>query len=96
MRLHFSAELILELVTRHLGLEKIGAHISEAKARIDFVCNQNISSIFDTLLRDYNAIIEKDEPIKTGFSDVDHQRRYWEIEGFSRVPCGGIHVKSTA
>ncbi|CZO41432.1 alanyl-tRNA synthetase [Legionella pneumophila] len=22
--------------------------------------------------------------------------RYWEIEGFSKVSCGGTHVKSTA
>jgi len=21
---------------------------------------------------------------------------YWEIDGFSKVPCGGTHVKSTA
>jgi hypothetical protein len=30
MRLHFAAELILELVTKKLGLEKIGAHIAES------------------------------------------------------------------
>lgn len=34
MRLHFAAELVLELVTQELKLEKIGAHIAETKARI--------------------------------------------------------------
>jgi Ser-tRNA(Ala) deacylase AlaX len=96
MRLHFAAELILELVTKKLGLEKIGAHIAETKARIDFVYDTNISSIFSEMLTEYNDIIMKDLPIKTDFSDVEHQRRYWEIEGFSKVPCGGTHVKSTA
>lgn len=96
MRLHFAAELILELVTRKLDIEKIGAHIAETKARIDFIYDKNISSILESLLSEYNEIIARDEPIKTGFSDVENQRRFWEIEGFSKVPCGGTHVKSTA
>lgn len=96
MRLHFAAELILELVTTKLGVEKIGAHIAETKARIDFVYDKNISSILESLLAEYNEIIARDAPIKTDFSDIENQRRYWEIEGFSRVPCGGTHVRSTA
>lgn len=96
MRLHFAAELILELVTRKLSVEKIGAHIAEEKARIDFFYDKNISEIFKELLDDYNKIIAADLTIKTGFSDEKSQRRFWEIEGFSKVPCGGTHVKSTA
>lgn len=95
MRLHFAAELILELVTRKLNIEKIGAHIAETKARIDFVYDKNISFIFERLLNEYNEIIASDRAIKTGFTDIEKQRRYWEIEGFSKVPCGGTHVKST-
>ena len=93
MRLHFAAELILELVVQKLNLEKIGAHIAETKARIDFFCNQNISFLFEDLLRDYNALIEKNYIIKTGFTDVKNQRRFWEIEGFSKVACGGTHLE---
>lgn len=96
MRLHFAAELILELVTRNLGIEKIGAHIAETKARIDFFYDKNISSVLESLLAEYSEIISQNAPIKTGFSDVLNQRRYWEIEGFSKVPCGGTHVRSTA
>jgi Ser-tRNA(Ala) deacylase AlaX len=96
MRLHFAAELILELITRKLGLEKIGAHIAETKARIDFAWNQNISAIFEELLFEYNQIIQRNEIIQTGFRDVVQQRRYWKIDGFAEVPCGGTHVKSTA
>lgn len=95
MRYHFAAELILELVTRQLGVEKIGAHIAEDKARIDFVYAQNISSHFEKLLAEYNQIIDKDLPIKKEFSDIENERRFWEIDGFSKVPCGGTHVKST-
>lgn len=95
MRLHFAAELILELVTQKLGLAKIGAHIAENKARIDFVFDQNISSIFEDILSQYNKIIEKDEHIQVGYADEKAQRRFWKIEGFAEVPCGGTHVKST-
>ncbi|CAM2766617.1 TPA: alanyl-tRNA editing protein [Legionella pneumophila] len=96
MRLHFAAELILELVQRMLPIEKIGAHIAEHKARIDFSYQHNISDIFDSLLFEYNQIIAKDMLIRTGFSDEKSQRRYWEIEGFCKVSCGGTHVQSTA
>lgn len=96
MRLHFAAELILEIVTRKLGLQKIGAHIGESKARIDFVCDKNISPYFEEILAEYNEIIKRDEIIQTGFSDEASQRRFWKIEGFAEVPCGGTHVKSTA
>lgn len=95
MRLHFAAELVLELVNRKLNLKKIGAHIADTKARIDFVYEKNISHIFDQILVEYKEIIQKNLQIMTGFSDIENQRRFWEIEGFSRVSCGGTHVKST-
>ena len=79
-----------------MGLEKIGAHIAESKARIDFAYDKNISAAFESILLEYKQIIESDQRIKTGFSDIENQRRYWEIEGYSKVPCGGTHVKSTA
>ncbi len=95
MRLHFAAELILELVTRKLVVQKIGAHIAEDKARIDFAYDQNITVFLEDILEEYKDIIAKDLPIEIGFSNIAHQRRYWEIKGFSKVPCGGTHVKST-
>ena len=96
MRLHFAAELVLEIVTQKYQLEKVGAHIAETKARIDFVFPEHISSLFDEILLEYNAIIARDAAIQTGYSDIENQRRFWKIDGFAEVPCGGTHVKSTA
>lgn len=96
MRLHFAAELILEIVTRKFGYEKIGAHISQTKARIDFIAEESIKPNLPTILAEYEAIIKADLPIEKGYSDVETQRRYWKIEGFAQVPCGGTHVKTTA
>ena len=56
MRLHFAAELVLELIYRHLsGIEKIGAYIAQDKARIDFKWDKTtleiLSVIQEKLLR---------------------------------------------
>jgi len=96
MRLHFAAELILEIVTQKFKFEKIGAHIAETKARIDFMYDKNISTLFEVILTEYNDIIKADKPIQTGFTDVATQKRFWKIDGFAKVPCGGTHVQSTA
>jgi Ser-tRNA(Ala) deacylase AlaX len=96
MRLHFAAELILEIVTQKYHFEKVGAHIAEHKARIDFKTDTNISTLFPEILQQYNAIIDHNYPIEKGYSDIATQRRYWKIDGFAQVPCGGTHVNSTA
>lgn len=66
------------------------------KSRIDFIYDKNISSVFEEVLADYNKIVEADLPIKTGFTDETTQRRFWEIEDFAKIACGGTHVKSTS
>jgi Ser-tRNA(Ala) deacylase AlaX len=96
MRLHFAAELVLELVTRRLApIEKIGAHIAEDKARIDFLCDRGLAEHLAELTREARAIVGADQPITSAFSDEARGQRYWEIAGFSRVPCGGTHLKTT-
>ena len=43
MRLHFAAELVLELFYKNLGgVNKVGAHIAQDKARIDFEWPESI------------------------------------------------------
>jgi Ser-tRNA(Ala) deacylase AlaX len=96
MRLHFAAELVLELAYQNLkGIEKIGAHISQDKARIDFRWAENISAAFPLLETAANQIVEKDAAIVSAYSDEAEERRYWEVTGFARVPCGGTHLKRT-
>lgn len=96
MRLHFAAELILELFYKELdGVDKVGAHISQNKARIDFAWSQSISSLLPKFTEEANRIIGSDLEIRTGFDDEANERRYWEIEGLARVSCGGTHVRHT-
>ncbi|PJE57054.1 alanyl-tRNA editing protein [Marinomonas sp. BSi20584] len=96
MRLHFAAEVVLELFYKALpNLEKMGAHISETKSRIDFEWPESISSMLPDIQAQAQLLIDADLPIEKGFSDEQAERRYWKLDGFAQVPCGGTHVKST-
>ena len=97
MRLHFAAELVLELFYRRFpGIHKVGAHIAQDKARIDFAWPESILPSIPGIAAEANRIITADLAIKSAFEDELNERRYWEIEGFSRVPCGGTHIRRTA
>ena len=92
----FAAELILELTYQKLkGIEKIGAHIAQDKARIDFKWHENISKIFPALEQEALKIIESNQEIESTFNDEETEQRYWKVEGFAQVPCGGTHLKRT-
>lgn len=96
MRLHFAAEIILELVRQNFNQpDKTGAHIAADKARLDFAWPGNITEIFGFLENRSNKIVEANLPIKSEFDDEENEIRYWEIDGFARVFCGGTHIKST-
>lgn len=96
MKLHFAAEIILELVYQYCeNIQKIGAHISEDKARIDFIWDENISKIFSYLEKEAYRLIQEEHEILSDFSDSIEEKRYWEIKGFSKVSCGGTHIKNT-
>jgi Ser-tRNA(Ala) deacylase AlaX len=96
MRLHFAAEIVLELVRRRFaGIEKLGAHIAQDKARIDFRLSESIAPYLPNLRADAQAIIASDAIITSAFSDEAQQRRYWQIDGFARVSCGGTHPRRT-
>lgn len=96
MRLHFAAEIVLELVYQLFGRPlKIGANISEDKARLDFLWEGRILDTFPVLMERAGKIIESDLPIRSEYSDQEKEQRYWEIEGFARVSCGGTHPRRT-
>ncbi|GAA0741734.1 alanyl-tRNA editing protein [Clostridium oceanicum] len=96
MKLHMAAELILELVYQNYdNSEKIGANITIEKARIDFYWKGNISEIFPKLMSKINNLIDSNLDIVSDFSNENNERRYWLIEGFAKVPCGGTHLRKT-
>lgn len=96
MKLHFAAEVVLELFTQTYSINKIGAHISAEKSRIDFEWNDNISTLLPDFQIKAMSLINADLPIESYFSDFELQRRCWEVKDFAKVPCGGTHLKRTS
>lgn len=96
MKLHFAAELILELTYRKLdGAKKIGAHISVDKARVDFAWAESLKPLLPELTFKAQHLIDQDLEIISAFSDEKKQLRYWEVPGFAKVACGGTHLRKT-
>lgn len=100
MNRHFGkkqeGEELLPREIDHLGIEKVGAHMSEDKGRVDFALSENVEKYFPILLSEFKAIIDADFLIETGYMNREKRQRYWRIEGLATVPCGGTHVKSTS
>ncbi|AAO58152.1 alanyl-tRNA editing protein [Pseudomonas cannabina] len=96
MRLHFAAEIVLEFFYKKFpDLEKIGAHIGQHKARIDFSLEGNVSQYFPEILQGVEHLVAAGLPIESRFTDTKCLRRCWYIKGFSEVPCGGTHLRTT-
>jgi len=96
MRLHFAAEIILELAYQQLSpITKIGAHIAQDKSRIDFEWSENIARYFPVMTEKANALVTANLDIISAYSDEQTGKRYWEITGFAHVPCGGTHLHRT-
>lgn len=96
MRLHFAAEVVLEIINRLMAEPtKVGANISPDKARIDIVWPDSVSSYLPAVHTETRKIVDGDFTILSGFSDYATGRRYWQVTGFAKVPCGGTHLKCT-
>jgi Ser-tRNA(Ala) deacylase AlaX len=96
MKLHFAAEVILELVNQNFNRpEKIGANITSEKSRIDFIWENNISEMFPILESKAKELIAADKQIIRAFSNEEEEIRYWKIDGFGQVPCDGTHIHRT-
>ncbi len=97
MKLHFAAEVILEVVThRFPEMNKVGAHISADKSRIDFEWHESVKPLLPELQQQAQSVIDSHADIISDFSDTSEQRRYWKVDGFAKVPCGGTHLKNTS
>ena len=65
MRLHFAAEIILEIVLHKMSsIEKICTYISQGKARLEYFTAHNISNFFPNILTKVQLIIDKNDEKK--------------------------------
>lgn len=89
-RLHMATEIILELMTQaHPELVKVGAHMSADRGRIDFATSHNVATWLAEVEERANAMIDDDLEIVRDFYPGSDTRRFWRIDGFAEVACGG-------
>ncbi|NOI83338.1 alanyl-tRNA editing protein [Vibrio tubiashii] len=97
MKLHFAAEVVLEVFTQsYPSITKIGAHIGQSKSRIDFLWHESLNTLLPDVLLKSQTLIDSGLPIVSDFENIESERRYWQVEGFAKVPCGGTHLKQTS
>ena len=94
MKLHSALHITYLAFIDVFGQHKLrGSQVREDKARVDFVYHEDADQII--LEQKVNEIIAKSLPIDLYPSDDDPKYRFWEIDGFEPIPCGGTHVKNT-
>ena len=97
MRLHSAAHVVYFLFKKKTGADKIiGSNVSEEKSRLDYLYEENISSILPEIEKEANELLSKDIPVKIYFDEKNLGKRLWEPEGMPewKCPCGGTHVKN--
>ena len=86
--------LLMDSITRTaMAQREVGLSAGEPPATRGYP--PSVFAMMPMLLEKATAIVTGNQPIVSTFSDEANEERYWEIREFSRVPCGGTHLKRT-
>ncbi len=94
MRLHSLAHLIYLAFLVVAGKSKvIGSAVNKEKCRVDlaFFDDVDVERITEIL----NKMIQDNLEIKTWEDEKKQGFRWWQVTGYSPIPCGGTHVRNT-
>ena len=96
MRIHTAAHILYYKFTDKFGKQKVvGSNITDEKGRVDFLYSEPVSDALPELEKQVNDTIAQNLPVKTWPDESDPNRRWWEVEGLGKMPCGGTHVRAT-
>jgi Ser-tRNA(Ala) deacylase AlaX len=96
MKLHFAEELLIVLLRKQYDRKKLTrAEIYPERGFLDFEWDGDISEIFPFLKEEMDKLIAENHAITSAWLDKENEKRYWEIPGLAKVPCGGTHLKAT-
>jgi len=95
MRLHSAAHIVYFAVLEILGeLEVIGSHVSEEKARLDYIFHGRISEYFSDIMKIVDKTLNQDANIVIYRKPDNPSIRIWKL-GDWETPCSGLHVRNT-
>jgi len=97
MRLHSAAHVVYYLLIEMFGdkckLASSGI-VNEKKDITDYLTDSFERNKLAVVEGKANELIKKDGEIRTWSDGQRPNYRYWEIDGFPKMPCGGTHPKS--
>lgn len=96
MRLHSAAHVVYYLMIETFGesckLASSGI-VNEKKDITDYLIDSFDRGKLVEVERRANEIIKRGGEIRTWSDEQKPNYRYWEIDGFPKMPCGGTHPK---
>ncbi len=94
-KLHSAAHIVYYFVIETVGkLKIIGSNIAEEKARIDFVYDKPLNEVLPEIQARVNKFLQENHAIVTRDDEKKPDVRWWTCNEW-KMPCGGIHPKST-
>mgnify|MGYP001571652186 CR=1 FL=1 len=94
MRLHSLAHMIYLAFSAVAGKSKvIGSAVTKEKCRVDlaYFSETNLESITEIVRK----MVQEGLAIKTWEDNKKPGFRWWQIEGYLPIPCGGTHIRNT-
>lgn len=94
MRMHSALHLLFDIAGELFKITaSAGSNVGADKSRLDFVYNETFDDEKRGILQEkFAAVVDEDRPIAIWWED---SKRLVQIEGYSVMPCGGLHTKST-
>ncbi|NYZ79196.1 alanyl-tRNA editing protein [Candidatus Micrarchaeota archaeon] len=96
MRLHSAAHVVYYLLIEMFGEKcKLASSgiVNEKKDITDYLTESFDREKLAEVERKANELIKKGGEIRTWSDEQKPNYRYWEIDGFPKMPCGGTHPK---
>jgi alanyl-tRNA synthetase len=94
MRMHSALHVLYDIAGELYGISaSAGSQVGADKSRVDLVFDDVIDEQKRGLLQEkFAAVVNEDRPITIWWEDT---KRLVQIEGYTAMPCGGLHTKST-
>ena len=94
MRMHSALHLLFDIAGELFKITaSAGSSVGADKSRLDFVYDETFDDQKRGILQEkFAAVVDEDRPIAIWW---EGSKRLVQIEGYSVMPCGGLHTKST-
>jgi alanyl-tRNA synthetase len=98
MKMHTALHLLFNVCQEIIGknIKPVGSNVGEEKSRIDIYLEGSITQeLREKIEKKCNEIISENKEVKIWWDSERPNFRWTQIDGLTKLPCGGLHVRST-